>query len=624
MSASVGEASGPPISRLGLVLEKISAGVDALIRVIVVVLTVELVLVVSAAVVCRYVLKLPFASSDELAIIPFVWLTFLGAAIGMRENSHPTLSMLVDVLKPRHARMVEMFGMTCTVYFLCFMLYRGASVASFMTSQGSPILEIPMVWVYGVVPVSAAMMLIHLVTNFTRRSRLQLVDIGPILVAVIGLWLFMNHVDMKTHVYWVMTGALCVFLLTNMPIAIAMGLTTLVGLWVSGFPDVQLINRMIGGLNNFTLLAVPLFVLTGAIMATGSLAKRLFEFANACVGWIRGGLGLSNLTVSTLFADISGSAVADTAAVGSVMIPNMVRRGYDVNFTTALQASAGTLGMMIPPSITMILYAWVTGVSTATLFLASFLPAFLVVISFAIVIYVTAVRRGYPKEDRFQLSEFFRTGRESFFALFAPVVIMGGIVGGVFTATEAGGVACVYCFIVTAIIYRELTWTSFVDMLIDTASQVGRMTFMVATAIGMSWIIIVNQGPQQLAGAIQDITQNPFFVLLILNVVLIILGTFLEPASTLLIVVPVILPLLAAVGIDPVVFGVIFTINCALGMLTPPVGLCLFVACQISGAKMESAFMAMMPFMLIMCVDLVILSFWPQIALIVPQLLGMY
>jgi C4-dicarboxylate transporter DctM subunit len=493
-----------------------------------------------------------------------------------------------------------------------------------MTSQGSPILEIPMVWVYGVVPLSAAMMFIHLATNFLRRTRLQLVDIGPILIAILGLWFFMNHVDMKTYVYWVMTGALCVFLLTNMPISIAMGLTTLVGLWVSGFPDVQLINRMIGGLNNFTLLAVPLFILTGAIMATGSLAKRLFEFANACVGWIRGGLGLSNLTVSTLFADISGSAVADTAAVGSVMIPNMVRRGYDVNFTTALQASAGTLGMMIPPSITMILYAWVTGVSTATLFLASFLPAFVVVISFAIVIYVTAIRRGYPKEERFRLSEFLRTGRESFFALFAPVVIMGGIVGGIFTATEAGAVACVYCFLITALIYRELTWTSFVDMLIETASQVGRMTFMVATAIGMSWIIIVNQGPQQLAGAIQDITQDPFLVLLILNVVLIILGTFLEPASTLLIVVPVILPLLATVGIDPVVFGVIFTINCALGMLTPPVGLCLFVACQISGAKMESAFMAMIPFMLIMCADLVILSFWPQIALIVPQLLGMY
>ena len=623
MNASVGETATRPLHGAGLWLERTSAAIDSLIRVVVLFLSVELVIVVTAAVACRYVFKIPFASSDELAIIPFIWLTFLGAAIGMRENSHPTMSILVDVLKPRAARMVEMFGIACTVYFLCFMVYRGTGVSAFMASQGSPILEIPMAWAYGVVPLSAAIMLIHLVTNFFRRTRLHVADILPIVVAAVGLWVFMHHVDLKAHVYWVMTGALCVFLLSNMPIAIAMGLTTLVGLWVSGFPDVQLINRMIGGLNNFTLLAVPLFVLTGAIMATGSMAKRLFEFANACVGWVRGGLGLSNLTVSTLFADISGSAVADTAAVGSVMIPNMVRRGYDVNFTTALQASAGTLGMMIPPSITMILYAWVTGVSTATLFLASFLPAFLVVISFAIVVYVTALRRGYPKEDRFRISEFARTGRESFFALVAPVVIMGGIVGGIFTATEAGAVACVYCFLVTALVYREFSWSGFVDMLVETASQVGRMTFMVATAIGMSWIIIVNQGPQHLAGAIEEITRDPFLVLLILNVVLIILGTFLEPASTLLIVVPVILPLLASVGIDPVVFGVIFTINCALGMLTPPVGLCLFVACQISGARMEPVFRAMIPFMLVMCVDLIILSLWPQIALFVPHLLGM-
>lgn len=623
MNANVGATSTQRFHGAGLWLERASAAIDSLIRVIVLVLSVELVVVVTVAVACRYVFKIPFSSSNELATLPFIWLTFLGAAIGMRENSHPTMSMLVDVLKPRAARMVELFGITCTIYFLGFMLYRGSTVTAFMAAQDSPILEISMAWVYGVVPLSAAIMLIHLATNFFRRTRLQVADIVPIVVAVAGLWVFMHHVDMKAYVYWVMTGALCVFLLSNMPIAVALGLTTLVGIWVSGFPDVQLINRMIGGLNNFTLLAVPLFILTGAIMATGSMAKRLFEFANACVGWIRGGLGLSNLTVSTLFADISGSAVADTAAVGSVMIPNMVRRGYDVHFTTALQASAGTLGMMIPPSITMILYAWVTGVSTATLFVASFLPAFIVVISFAIIIYITALRRGYPKEDRFRISEFVRTGRESFFALVAPVVIMGGIVGGIFTATEAGAIACVYCFFVTAFVYREFSLTGFTEMLVESASQVGRVTFMVATAIGMSWIIIVNQGPQQVASAIEEITRDPFLVLLILNVVLIILGTFLEPASTLLIVVPVIMPLLASVGIDPIAFGVIFTINCALGMLTPPVGLCLFVACQISGARMEPVFRAMIPFMLVMCIDLVILSLWPPIALIVPHLLGM-
>src|SRR6185312_5765634 len=204
----------------------------------------------------------------------------------------------------------------------------------------------------------------------------------------------------------------------------------------SGFPDITFINRMLGGLNNFTLLAVPLFLLTGAVMATGSLAQRLVDFANSLVGWIRGGLAISDVLVSALFADISGSAVADTAAIGSVMIPNMIKRGYDVNFTTALQTSAGSLGMQFPPSISMLLYAWVAGVSTAALFAAAFLPACLVGLSFAAVAYITAYRRKYPRDDRFRIALVASTFRRCIFALFTPIIIIGGILSGAFTATE--------------------------------------------------------------------------------------------------------------------------------------------------------------------------------------------
>jgi C4-dicarboxylate transporter DctM subunit len=477
--------------------------------------------------------------------------------------------------------------------------------------------------VYAALPIAAAVTLLHLADHIWNEQRAQPQDLLPTAVAIAGVgWL--THVDLVSHVYAIMVVAMVVFMLARIPIAVSLGLTAIIGTAVSSFPDITFLNRMIGGLNNFTLLAVPLFLLTGAIMAAGSLAQRLVDFANSLVGWIRGGLALSNILVSALFADISGSAVADTAAIGSVMMPYMIRRGYGVNFTTALQASAGSLGMQFPPSISMLLYAWVAGVSTAALFSASLVPACLVALSFAAVAYITARRHQYPKEARFRVALIAHSFRRCMFALVTPIIIVGGILGGVFTATEAGVVAVLYSMLVSLGIYRDVPLRRMASILAETASAMGRMMFIIASAVGMSWIIIVNQGPQEFGAALKTFSDDPLIILLLVNLLIIALGVFLDATAILLVVVPVILPVLVGVGVDPVVFGVIFVTSCALGAIHPPVGLSLFIACGISGAKIEEASLAVVPFMIAKIVDIIILSIFPGIALLLPHWLGIY
>jgi C4-dicarboxylate transporter, DctM subunit len=586
-------------------------------------LMIILVAVVALQVICRYLLELTFGGSEELATYTFVWIIFLGASISFKEGAHPTLTMLTDHLPPRLARPVEIFGLTCTILFIGYLVVRGTSLTLLVSAQRSQILEIPTSLIYAALPVSAAISLLHLVESAFVKKRLRPGDIPAIIVAIIALsWL--PHVELKSHVYTVMVLAMVVFMLARIPIAVSLGLTAVVSTLVSSFPDITFINRMIDGLSSFTLLAIPLFLLTGAIMAAGSLAQRLVDFANSLVGWITGGLALSNILVSAIFADISGSALADTAAIGSVMMPNMIRRGYDVNFTTALQASAGSLGMQFPPSISMLLYAWVAGVSTAALFSASLIPACMIALSFAVVAYVTARRRKYPKEDRFRIGLVVYSLKRCAFALVTPVIIVGGILAGVFTPTEAGVVAVLYSVFISMVIYRDVPVRRMVHVLSETASAVGRLMLIIGTAIGMSWIIIVNQGPQELGAAIQALSHNPFVILLLINAFIIVLGMFLEATAILLVVVPVILPVLVSVGVDPVVFGVIFVTSCALGAIHPPVGLSLFIACNISGAKIEQASIAVIPFMLAKVVDILILSAFPGLALFLPHLLGIY
>jgi len=602
----------------------ISRVADRITRHLMALLTAALVVIVLVQVIFRYLLLIPFPGSAELAPYLFIWLTFLGAPAGIKERSHPVIVFLTDRLPPQAKKIVELFAFSATCWLLGFFVIGGIHSTVLVTAETTPILEISMAWVHVALPISGILMLLHVVSNRIEDSALSAIDVLLVGFFLGTIWVLTNVLSLTANIYIFLVIALVVLLLIGMPVSFVLGLATLLSLSVNHRPVLQLVTRMVGGLNNFPLLAIPFFMLTGAVMATGSMARRLTDFGNALVGWIRGGLGLADIVVSVIFADISGSAVADTAAIGSVMLPSLVARGYDVNFATALQASAGSLGMQFPPSITMILYAWVASVSVAALFAASFVPGFLVAFSFGIVVYIVARRRGYPRETTISLGNILRTFRGCFFALVAPLLIVVGILGGIMTPSEAGVVAAVYSIVVSLFLYRDLPSRRLPSVMAQAGVGMARVTFLISTAMGLGWILTINQGPQRLAAVIYEISHDRLIGLLMINVLIMIVHTVLEPAATMLVLVPVLMPLLRQLAIDPVFFGIMFVMNSAIGLLLPPVGFCLYIACGVSGARLENVVRAIIPFVIALTVDLILIVLYPQVVLWLPHLVHLH
>jgi C4-dicarboxylate transporter DctM subunit len=424
------------------------------------------------------------------------------------------------------------------------------------------------------------------------------------------------------NIYLFVTVAAIVLFVIGVPVAIVLGTITIAALASGSL--VATINypiRLFDGLNNFVLLSIPLFMLTGTLMTYGGISKRLVDFANSLVGWMRGGLGLADIVASVFFADVSGSAVSDTAAIGSIMIPGMVQRGYDRGFATALQSAAGSLGMLFPPSITMILYAWVANVSVARLFLSSFIPGLMVAASFAVVAYTIARRRQFPREPVAGFRLLMCQGAWALPALMAPVIILGGILSGTFTATEAGVVAAVYALMVGVLGYRELTLTNIVQAWREATISMSRVIFIAGNAIAFSWVLIINQGPQKIMDLLTGATDNSVVILIIVNIIMVVLHVFLEGASTVVAIVPVFLPLLMQLHVDPVFFGIIVMLNSATGLLMPPVGLCLYISAAISGEKLEVVAREVLPFVVALFVNIAILIAFPRLVSFLPNLL---
>lgn len=404
-------------------------------------------------------------------------------------------------------------------------------------------------------------------------------------------------------------------ILMGVPVGLVLAFTDIVALALSGLPLTTVMETAFSSLNNPLLLAVPFFIMTGSLMSRSSGAARLTDFLTTLVQWIRGGLGMSAVISSVFFADISGSAVADTAAIGSIMIPALVRRGYAREYSTALQAASGSLGLMFPPSLTQIIYAFVAGISISQLFLASIAPGILVAASFIVINYFVARRRGYEPGKLPTRASVWVAFRRAAWVLAVPVIILGGILKGVFTATEAGAVAVVYIVLVEALVHRDLTWRVFGLALRDTAQTTARVGLLVCMALILGTILGLHLIPQQVLMGLQGVTTDRLLVLLLVNVVFMVMHTMLEASSAILIAVPVVLPLLHALNIDPIQFGVILFVNSAIGLTLPPLGFALYIACSISKVRLERATIAMVPFTVALLVDLAIVSIFPQISL---------
>ncbi len=409
----------------------------------------------------------------------------------------------------------------------------------------------------------------------------------------------------------------------NTPIAVAIGASSVISILVQGdFPLMMVAQRMFSGTDSFHLMAVPLFMFAGVLMEAGGISRRIVDFANALVGWLPGGLAAVTIVSAMFFAGISGSAAADTAAVGAILIPAMKKSGYASDFAAAVQASGGSVGVIIPPSIPMIIFGFLTGASIGRLFAAGILPGLLISFSLIVVSTLISIKYKYSATTPFSLSQAWQAFRRALLALGAPVIILGGILSGVFTATESAAVAVIYALVVGMFVYRGITVRDLFPLFRDGAVTSAIVMFIIAMASVFSWIAAIEDIPAQLAGTLLGLTNNPTALLLLINLILLIAGTFIETTASLILLVPMITAMLPVLHIDLIQLGVIVVTNLAIGMLTPPMGICLIVSASISGDKLGAVSKKILPFLAILIVDLLIITFYPPLTMWLAGVIG--
>lgn len=415
--------------------------------------------------------------------------------------------------------------------------------------------------------------------------------------------------------------AFLILLILGVPIAFALGVAGIIALFMS--PDLSLDlmpQRMFTQLNSFALLAVPFFILAGALMERSGITQRLVSFAQALVGHISGGIGHVSIVSSTIFGGLSGSGAANAAAIGSILIPSLKKK-FSPGYSAALQAAGAALGPIVPPSIVMIIYGSMVGVSISGLFIGAIGPVILMALGFMLYVYFYSKKLGMVPDKRESFKGILQAIKTAFWALLAPIIILGGLIIGIFTATEAGVVAVIYSFIIGIFVYKELTWPKIVDAFKDTLRVNGQIMIIVAVAAIFGWIIGFEQFPSKLVDFLSALTNNPFVILILLILFLIVLGTVLETTAAVIIFAPVLHGLVTQFGYDPIHFSVLMSIALIIGGITPPVGIFLYITSGIAGVNVLTASRHIIPFILIMLLIIVLAIFFPQIVLFLPSLL---
>ena len=410
-----------------------------------------------------------------------------------------------------------------------------------------------------------------------------------------------------------------IMIFLRFPIAYAVAISSLLCLAYQGINFNILCQYMVKGISSFSLMAVPFFITMGCLMGSGGISAKLIELANACVGWMTGGMAMVNIVASYFFGGISGSASADTASLGTILIPMMVDQGYDDDFSTAVTITSSCEGLLVPPSHNMVIYAMSAGgISVGSLFLAGYIPGALLALSLMIGSYIISKRRHYPKGEKFSFKNLVKQFSVSFWALAAIIIVVVGVVGGWFTATESAAIAVIYSLIVSVFIYKGLTWKGVwkvIDQCIDTLSIV---LILIATSSVFGYCLTYLHVPDKAANLIIGLTSNPILIALLLNLILLVLGCIMDMAPIILIATPILLPIAKSIGIDPIQFGIMMILNCGIGLLTPPVGSVLFIGSAVGKCKMERVVKATLPFYLCMIIVLLLITFIPQVSMFLP------
>ena len=421
-----------------------------------------------------------------------------------------------------------------------------------------------------------------------------------------------------------MTAILFVSLLVcfvlGMPIAFSLGVASVTTLqYGSDLPLTLAAQRLFTGTDSFPLMAIPFFMLAGELMESGGISRRLFDFAHAIVGFVYGGLAMVAVVAAMFFAGISGAAAADTAAVGAVSIPAMIRKGYKKGFAAAVQAAGGSIGVIIPPSIPMIIFGVVGGVSIGKMFMGGFIPGLLIGVGLMAVSYVLAKKAGYEKDAFMGFRKILRTFWGALWALLMPVIILGGILGGIFTPTEAAVVAALYGLVIGFFVYRELRLRDLPRIFTRAAISTSTVMLLIATANIFGWILTAERVPQNVAAYLVTLSSSRYVLYGLILICLLVVGTFMETSASLIILTPVFLPVVEKLGIDPVHFGVVMVTALAIGMLTPPLGICLFISCNIAHIQLSEIVRYIMPFLVIMIAMLVLITYVPDLVMVIPN-----
>ncbi len=423
---------------------------------------------------------------------------------------------------------------------------------------------------------------------------------------------------------FIIFGLLIVLMAIGMPVGVALGLTVLT--FMFAFTDTPLASvalKMFTGIEKFEIMAIPFFILAGNFLTHGGVARRMINFATGMVGHLRGGLGMSAVLACALFAAVSGSSPATVVAIGSILIPAMVKQGFPIRFGAGVVASAGGLGILIPPSIVMVMYAVTTNSSVGALFMAGVIPGLLLAFMLGLCTWYVARKNNYPTQPRAPWALRLKYFRDAFWGLMLIVVVMGGIYSGMFTPTEAAAMSAVYAFFIAVFVYKDLTFKQIPRVLLDSANMSSMLLFIIASAILFSFILTSEQIPQRMAEAIVASGLGPVGFLVVVNILLLLAGNIMEPSSIILILAPILFPVAVALGIDPIHFGIIITVNMEIGMITPPVGLNLFVASGITNQGMTEMTKAVLPWLYTMLVFLILVTYIPSISTFLPSALGM-
>lgn len=422
----------------------------------------------------------------------------------------------------------------------------------------------------------------------------------------------------------ILLGSFFVILFLGGHISYAMIGSSILTFFYLHLPPLQIVSALVDGIDGFTFLAIPFFILSGDIMARGGISDRLIRLADACVGWMRGGMAMVNILASLFFGGISGSATADTASLGAILIPMMKKKGYDGEFSTAVTMASSVEGMLIPPSHNMIIYAMAAGgLSVSALFMAGIIPGIVLALALMVYSFYLSVKRNYPKGDSFSVSNLFRALGKSIWGLGTILIVVFGVVTGCFTATESAAIACLYAVVVSLFVYREMTFRDLLPIMKNSVKVLSTVLLLIAASGPFGFCITYLRIPDMVVSAMLALTTSKTMLIILINVIILLLGTILGMAPIIVIVTPILLPVLNTIGLSPIQFGVMLILNCGIGLLTPPVGGVLFVGSGISGIPIEKLTKHTLPFILVMLVVLIMISFIPELSLGIPRLLGL-